>query len=58
MAGIDVNVNGLPYGVDLIIPGKYNAEAEEAFGKIVPYDRGLDQHKSFIEIVPGDEGVR
>ena len=48
MAGIDVNVNGLPYGVDLIIPGKYNAEAEEAFGKIVPYDRGLDEHKSFI----------
>jgi len=54
---IDAHVDGRPYGVDVIIPGNYNTEAEDYFGKIDLHDLIPDEHKYFIEKVLDDEGV-
>lgn len=57
LAWIDAHVDGRPYGVDVIIPGNYNTEAEASFGKIDLHDLIPEAHKSFIDKVLDDEGV-
>lgn len=52
---IDEHVGGRPYGVDVIIPTTYDAEAERATGdleKLIPAE-----HKAFMEKLLEDAGV-
>ena len=57
LAWIDAHVGGRPYGVDVIIPVKYDAEAEAEFGKTDLHDLIPDEHKAFMERILADEGV-
>lgn len=54
---IDSHVDGRPYGVDVIIPGKYDHEAEVGHGKIDLHDLIPDEHKNFMAKILADEGV-
>jgi len=49
--------SGRPYGVDVIIPGKYDHEAEVGHGKIDLHDLIPDEHKNFMAKILADEGV-
>src|ERR1700741_204608 len=52
---IDAHVNGKPYGVDVIIPTTYDAEAEREAGdldKLIP-----PEHRAFMDKIMADEGV-
>jgi NAD(P)H-dependent flavin oxidoreductase YrpB (nitropropane dioxygenase family) len=52
---IDAKVGGKPYGVDVIIPSTYDAEAERASGDL---DRLIPaEHKAFMDKFLADEGV-
>lgn len=57
LAWIDEKVGDLPYGVDVIIPVKYDREAETAFGKVDLHDLIPDAHKSFMDDFLAAEGV-
>jgi NAD(P)H-dependent flavin oxidoreductase YrpB (nitropropane dioxygenase family) len=57
LAWIDAHVDGRPYGVDVIIPGKYDHEAEAQHGKIDLHDLIPDAHKNFMAKILADEGV-
>jgi NAD(P)H-dependent flavin oxidoreductase YrpB (nitropropane dioxygenase family) len=52
---IDSHVSGKPYGVDVIIPTTYDAEAEREAGdldKLIPAE-----HRAFMEKIMADEGI-
>jgi NAD(P)H-dependent flavin oxidoreductase YrpB (nitropropane dioxygenase family) len=52
---IDEHVSGRPYGVDVLIPSTYDAEAERSMGeleKLIPA-----QHKAFMDKLLEDAGV-
>lgn len=52
---IDAHVDGRPYGVDVIIPAKYDTEAEREQGdlsRLIP-----EQHLAFMEKLLEEEGV-
>ena len=49
LAWIDERVGERPYGVDVIIPVKYDREAEAAFGQRDLHDLIPDAHKDFME---------
>jgi NAD(P)H-dependent flavin oxidoreductase YrpB (nitropropane dioxygenase family) len=52
---IDAHVSGRPYGVDVIIPTTYDAEAEREAGdldKLIPAE-----HRAFMDKLLEDEGV-
>ncbi|WP_137892432.1 nitronate monooxygenase [Ramlibacter sp. 2FC] len=52
---IDQHVDGRPYGVDVIIPTKYDKEAEtttEDLEKLIP-----DEHRAFMDRLLAEEGV-
>jgi len=52
---IDSKVGGKPYGVDVIIPSTYDAEAERSAGDL---DRLIPaEHKAFMEKLLAEEGV-
>ena len=52
---IDSRVGGKPYGVDVIIPSTYDAEAERSSGDL---DRLIPvEHKAFMDKFLADEGV-
>lgn len=57
LAWIDDKVGDRPYGVDVIIPVKYDRDAEAAFGKTDLHDLIPDAHKSFMEAFLSAEGV-
>ena len=57
LAWIDERVGDRPYGVDVIIPVKYDREAEAAFGQRDLHDLIPDAHKDFMERFLADEGV-
>lgn len=57
LAWIDSHVDGRPYGVDIIIPGKYDAGAEAGFGKVDLHDLIPDEHKAFMDQILSEEGV-
>ncbi len=57
LAWIDEKTGGRPYGVDIIIPGNYNTEAEASFGKIDLHDLIPEIHKTFVDQLLDDEGV-
>ncbi|TWG92812.1 NAD(P)H-dependent flavin oxidoreductase YrpB (nitropropane dioxygenase family) [Mesorhizobium sp. J18] len=54
---IDDHVDGRPYGVDVIIPTKYDNEAEAQTGKTDLHDLIPDEHKAFMERVLREAGV-
>ena len=52
---IDDHVGGRPYGIDVLIPAKYDTEAESASGdleRLIP-----DEHKQFMEKLLSEAGV-
>lgn len=52
---IDQHVDGRPYGVDVIIPTRYDKEAEtttEDLEKLIP-----DEHRAFMDRLLAEEGV-
>lgn len=52
---IDQHVDGRPYGVDVIIPTRYDKEAEtttEDMEKLIP-----DEHRAFMDRLLAEEGV-
>ena len=57
LAWIDEQVGDLPYGVDVIIPVKYDRDAEAAFGKKDLNDLIPDTHKAFMKDFLDAEGV-
>ncbi|MBT7665577.1 MAG: nitronate monooxygenase, partial [Rhodospirillaceae bacterium] len=57
LAWIDAHVGDRPYGVDVIIPVKYDREAEAEFGKIDLHDLIPTAHKTFMEGLLAAEGV-
>ena len=57
LAWIDEQVGDLPYGVDVIIPVKYDRDAEAAFGKKDLNDLIPDIHKAFMKDFLDAEGV-
>ena len=57
LAWIDSHTEGRPYGVDVIITGKYDHEAEAGHGKIDLHDLIPDEHKAFMAKILADEGV-
>ena len=57
LAWIDEQVGDLPYGVDVIIPVKYDRDAEAAFGKKDLNDLIPDTHKAFMKDFLESEGV-
>ncbi|MDN5925627.1 MAG: nitronate monooxygenase [Hyphomicrobiales bacterium] len=54
---IDDHVEGRPYGVDVIIPTKYDTEAEAETGKTDLHDLIPPEHKAFMERILTDAGV-
>ncbi|WP_349607739.1 nitronate monooxygenase [Cupriavidus sp. DF5525] len=49
LAWIDRHVDGKPYGIDIVVPGKYSKEAEETTGSLdalIP-----DEHKAYMDTV-------
>lgn len=57
LAWIDDKVGDRPYGVDVIIPVKYDREAETAFGTADLHALIPDAHKDFMETFLAGEGV-
>jgi len=57
LAWIDEQVGDLPYGVDVIIPVKYDRDAEAAFGKKDLNNLIPDTHKAFMKDFLDAEGV-
>ena len=57
LAWIDDHVGDRSYGVDVIIPVKYDREAEAEFGKIDLHDLIPTTHKAFMEELLAAEGV-
>lgn len=52
---IDSKTGGQPYGVDVIIPSTYDAEAERSMGDL---DRLIPaEHRAFMDKLLADEGV-
>ena len=54
---IDDHVDGRPYGVDVIIPTKYDTKAEAETGEIDLHDLIPDEHKAFMKRILEEEGV-
>lgn len=54
---IDAHVGDRPYGVDIIIPVRYDTEAEAEFGKTDLHDLIPAGHKTFMEKILAAEGV-
>ncbi len=54
---IDDHVDGRPYGVDVIIPTKYDTKAEAETGKTDLHDLIPAKHKAFMEKILADAGV-
>jgi NAD(P)H-dependent flavin oxidoreductase YrpB (nitropropane dioxygenase family) len=55
LAWIDRHVDGKPYGIDIVVPGRYSKEAEETTGSLdalIP-----DEHKAYMENVMDEAGV-
>ena len=57
LAWIDAHVDGRPYGVDIIIPVKYDTAAEAEFGKTDLHDLIPVAHKDFMANILAAEGV-
>jgi len=57
LAWIDAHVGDRPYGVDVIIPVKYDREAEAEFGKIDLHELIPTAHKTFMDELLTAEGV-
>jgi NAD(P)H-dependent flavin oxidoreductase YrpB (nitropropane dioxygenase family) len=56
---IDEHVGGKPYGVDIVIPGKYEGQGEDDVGKLEKHLRELvpEQHREFAKQLLADHGV-
>lgn len=54
---IDDHVDGRPYGVDVIIPTRYDTKAEAATGKTDLHDLIPPEHKAFMERILSEAGV-
>lgn len=54
---IDEHVGGRPYGVDVIIPSKYDTKAEAETGKTDLHDLIPVEHKAFMEKLLADAGI-
>ena len=54
---IDDHTDGRPYGVDVIIPTKYDTEAEAQTGQSDLHDLIPPQHKAFMEKILSEAGV-
>lgn len=54
---IDEHTDGRPYGVDVIIPTRYDTDAEAQTGKRDLHDLIPDEHKAFMEKLLADAGV-
>ncbi|MGE0230698.1 MAG: nitronate monooxygenase [Flavobacteriaceae bacterium] len=54
---IDDHVGGRPYGVDVIIPSKYDTNAEAETGKTDLHDLIPAEHKAFMEKLLAEAGI-
>ena len=54
---IDEHVGGRPYGVDVIIPSKYDTKAEAETGKTDLHDLIPAEHKAFMEKLLAEAGI-
>ena len=57
LAWIDEHIDGKPYGVDLIVPARFEGQRDQSKPSTNKVDRIPDEHKIFVRAVMRDHGI-
>jgi len=57
LAWIDEHIDGKPYGVDLIVPARFEGQRDQSKPSVNKVDRIPDEHKTFVRTVMNDHGI-